>query len=840
MSGKKSAVLCVCVLAAAGLTAVAYTSAFQRIEPSNLHPQRSILYFEWDGSKQHEAALKDTAQYKALVESGLFDYGMKLIEQSTAPLVSQLEPGASEEDVEKLTEAKSTLRAVYEQGFSISATDGSDGRLSPMATVVIHGAAGAEDRVAPLLAVVDIRDEPEQKEVRGRTVNFLRNPSNPAIELAWWSEQQHLVIAVGEQPAERVAALAEGDAANVTTNELYKKCRGETDFEVAAAGWLDIGSLRNRFGGMPVPIPDLQRAVSINELAEILGLHNLNSLGGQFGYRGKASVARTFVDAPGPRSGLLALIDQPLFTIDDLPALPPDSLTFGAFSVDAVASLDTTLETVQSFVSLLPPDASRELNEGLDALPQILGFNLRDDLLASLGDIHCVYSDPAGGPLGLGFGGAISVKDAAKLKAIVNVLAERAEGLLQQAEAPIPLAIQRSDSDGRELLTIPAGMFTPTISVGDKWMVFGLYPQTVKTFFMREDGRLPRWKPSADHQEALAEMPKKFSAISIDDPRQGLRALYSFVPVLNSGIHTMAPSFGPDAVKAADLPPQEIVIAPLFPNVTMSVPGDSGIDYHTRQSLPLTPIPAAESGVAVPVLIALLLPAVQQAREAARRTHSKNNLRQLGLAMHNYHDSYLHLPIGTEPDTKLKPEKRLSFLYAIMPFMEQQALHDVIEANRKLAWDDPAIAEFTSATIATFVNPGLENGNAGITHYVGMAGVGEDAAELEIGHPRAGMFGHDRKTRFRDVIDGLSNTIMMTETFEAEIPWAAGSETIRSLTQEPYINGPDGIGGPSPGGCNILLGDGSVMFLSENIDPEVMRRLAAMADGKDPGDFWDQ
>ena len=80
----------------------------------------------------------------------------------------------------------------------------------------------------------------------------------------------------------------------------------------------------------------------------------------------------------------------------------------------------------------------------------------------------------------------------------------------------------------------------------------------------------------------------------------------------------------------------------------------------------------------------------------------------------------------------------------------------------------------------------------------------------------------------------------MTETFEAEIPWAAGSETIRSLTQEPYINGPDGIGGPSPGGCNILLGDGSVIFLSENIDPEVMRRLAAMADGKDPGDFWDQ
>ena len=94
------------------------------------------------------------------------------------------------------------------------------------------------------------------------------------------------------------------------------------------------------------------------------------------------------------------------------------------------------------------------------------------------------------------------------------------------------------------------------------------------------------------------------------------------------------------------------------------------------------------------------------------------------------------------------------------------------------------------------------------------------------------VFGYDRKTRFRDITDGTSNTIMITETNDVDIPWAAGVRTLKSLTQEPYVNGPDGIGSPTPGGCNVLMADGSVRFISEDIDPEMMRRLAAMADGK--------
>ncbi len=825
------------LLAAAGITAYAFSNASQRIDPSTLHPQRSIVFAQWDGSEQHQAAIKETAQHKAVVESGLFDYGVRLMEQATQPLVSQLEPGTSDADFARIEEAKTTFQSLYKHGFSLSVTDGAD-RLSPMATLVVHGAAGGESNIPPLLKLADIRDEPDQKEVRGRTINFLRNPSNPAIEIVWFSEQQHLVVAIGESPAERVIAVAEGEMSNVTDSDLWKQCRGDdVDFEVAAAAWFDLKSLRDRFGAMPVPIPDLQRQVSVNELSELLGIDNLNAMGGQFGYRGAAPIGRTFINAPGKREGLLSLLDQPLFSLDDLPPLPQDSLAFGAFSLDSDAALETTLAVVRSVVALLPPDAGEQLEGMLQSVPQLLGFNLQQDLLASLGDVHCVYSDPAGGPFGIGFGAAIAVKDADKLNRVLDVLVGRSEQLLADAPTPVPMTVQRATVDGHEMLTLPAGVFTPTVAVGEKWVVLGLFPQTVRSFFLREEGKLPAWEPSAEHNASLAELPKQFSAISVDDPRQGLKLLYSFVPILNSAVHTMAPGLGANAVKAAELPPQEIVMAPLFPNVNMSVPTENGIVYHSRHSLPLT-LPAAEGVFVAPTLVALLLPAVQQAREAARRTTSSNNLRNIGLAIHNYEAVHQHLPIGTQPNTDLKPEQRLSFLFALLPYLEQQALYEILAENKTKAWDDPAVADFTNMLVPTYLNPGLIDDDApGATHYVGMAGVGADAPELPVHHERAGMFGYDRKTRLRDVTDGLSNTVMMTETNIAETRWAAGGQTLKSLTQEPYINGIDGIGGPSPGGCQMLLGDGSVRFVSESVDPEVMRRMSTMAGGKPVGDF---
>lgn len=830
--------ICTAVLAGLGLSVWAWSGSNQRIDPATLHPQRSVLFVAWDGALNHEEAIEETAQYKALVESGLLDYGMRLLDQSLGMAMSQMGPGASPDDVDRALEIKSLLFGLYDNGVSLSVTDGDGDFPAPMATLVLHNGAELVPQVPGILDQLDLRGRPQEKSIGDRTITFLQKPNQPEIELAWWGEGDHLVVTIGVSASERVVALAEGEAQNVTTSKLWEKCRTEdSDVEVAGVGWLDFATIRNRLGAFPVPLNPEQPPVTVNALARLLGLDTLNSVGGNVGYDGKATVTQSFVDAPGRRKGILDMMNQTSFTIEDLPPLPPNCVTFGAFSMDAGRAWDTTLETVQGVASLMPEREQQELNELLEMLPQQLGLDPREDVLAALGDVHCFYNDPAGGPFGMGFGMAFSVRDRAKLQKSIEFLVGRSDKLLQEAQTPVPLVVQRSREGNRDLITLPAGMFTPTIGIGDKWVVLSFFPQSVRAFFMREDGRLPRWTPAADHLEALAKLPKEFTAISIDDPRQGLQGLYAFIPMINSAIHSFAPGFGPEAVRAADLPPQEVVIAPLFPNITVSAPTDSGIAYHSRRSLPLLPIPAAESGVAVPVLVALLLPAMQSARVAARRMESKNNLKQLGLALHNYHDTYNHLPIGTEPETQLKPEERLSFLFAILPYIEQAALYDVLAENRKKAWNAEESAVFTSAILPFLLNPEMSAESDGETHYVGMAGIGEDAPELPVHHERAGMFGYDRKTRFADVRDGLSNTVMMTETSEAGIPWAQGGRTLKSLTQEPYINGPDGIGGPFKGGCHVLMGDGSVHFVSENIDPEVFRRMAAMGDGKVLGEF---
>ena len=238
------------------------------------------------------------------------------------------------------------------------------------------------------------------------------------------------------------------------------------------------------------------------------------------------------------------------------------------------------------------------------------------------------------------------------------------------------------------------------------------------------------------------------------------------------------------------------------------------------------------------VLLALLLPAIQQARGAARRTLSKGNLYQIGSALHRYAEMYQSFPTGTYPNGRLKPEERLSWQAAILPFIDQSALHQSL--NFEEAWDDESNKKAAETRVPVYMNPGYPAASVGAaeTHYVGIAGLGKDAPMLPANSNRAGVFAYNRTTGFRDITDGTSATMMTSEASGQFGSWiAGGNATMRSLTAQPYINGPDGIGGPSTGGLQIGLADGSVRFVSENIDPVVFEHLSSMADGNVIGEF---
>ncbi len=150
-------------------------------------------------------------------------------------------------------------------------------------------------------------------------------------------------------------------------------------------------------------------------------------------------------------------------------------------------------------------------------------------------------------------------------------------------------------------------------------------------------------------------------------------------------------------------------------------------------------------------------------------------------------------------------------------------------------WQDPINGGFVRRRLPALVNPLITQqvGDDGypITHYVGVAGLGVDGPTLPANHPRAGIFGYDRTTRPEEVVDGLSNTIMIAGVTDGLGSWSNADATIRPFTQEPYINGPDGFGTGQADGMYVLMADGSVKFLSDQTDPVVMRCMTAMADG---------
>jgi hypothetical protein len=783
----------------------------------------TVVYFTQDGSVGHEGAWKKTAAHAALYDSGLMDVFEQLVDFAKG----QMPPGAD------TTEFEAAFKHVSEHGLSgsISLTDVG----LPTATVVLHDAAPMEKRLVAFLnstigAEAGFTLEP--KTVLGREVHAGEIPETPGIELSVMSEAGHLVMTVGLNASAQTVTVAKGDAPNLGSNSAWKKYNLSTaGSEATTTAWLDFGRIVAAYERFPIPDTNS----TIGDALKAVGLHNLKLLALQSGYKGRAIWSEMNVDVEGERTGLLALASDKTFTLADLPPLPHANGGFAASRFDPAAMWETLVGVARNVDNLGPPNQRGQVDQWLDQMEGMLGFNPKTELLDPIGDLGVVFTDPDQGLMGLGSGFAMSVDDAPKLRKtadrIVGMISEAAEG---------DFGVRRVKKYGRDMLVLRFANRAEAgaIMIDDKWMVISLMPQTCEAFALRADGKLPAWEPDEEQAAAFAELPKEMTSVAIGEPRTTWSTLLKVAPIGLSMVEAMAkeqrliPEDVTLPVSTADIPPAELVVQPLFPNVTVGVVDAAGMHTTSRQSLPSVPFLGGggegSSVATTGVLVALLLPAIQQAREAARRTQSKNNLKNLALAMHNYHAVYNHFPAGTHPNADLKPDARLSWMFDVLPYLEQAALHQRFKPN--LAWDAANNRNFSAVKVPVFTHPGMPVSPEAHTHYVGLAGVGADGPELAVDHERAGVFANNRKTRFRDIRDGASNTLMLSEASAKFGSWArGGNATYRPITKKPYINGPDGIGGPSIGGVNMGLADGSVRFISEAIDPEVFEALNTIA-----------
>ncbi|MHB8900144.1 MAG: DUF1559 domain-containing protein [Thermoguttaceae bacterium] len=220
------------------------------------------------------------------------------------------------------------------------------------------------------------------------------------------------------------------------------------------------------------------------------------------------------------------------------------------------------------------------------------------------------------------------------------------------------------------------------------------------------------------------------------------------------------------------------------------------------------------------ILIALLLPAVQAAREAARRSQCTNNLKQLGLACHNYHDTYKALPyrsggtccwISGQP-SGMNNAGRLSAFVPLMPYYEQGAMYDRIMAGDLTAAIQPGGPYAWAGWAVWNTAPGMltcpsDPGDPGARRHSYAFCMGDTITGLDPGYTgkSRGVFG--QATLFSQISDGLSNTIMMSERLKASTnggPVAVGARQVEHT--KGIANGVAGVY-TVPSGC-LLVTDG--------------------------------
>nr|WP_261344061.1 DUF1559 domain-containing protein [Roseimaritima sediminicola] len=260
------------------------------------------------------------------------------------------------------------------------------------------------------------------------------------------------------------------------------------------------------------------------------------------------------------------------------------------------------------------------------------------------------------------------------------------------------------------------------------------------------------------------------------------------------------------------------------------------------------------------MLVALLLPAVQAAREAARRMQCSNNLKQIGLALHNYHDTHGCFPEGSQQSNMIGP------LTGVLPFLEQGNTFQHFDFAQ--SYSAPYNQQVGAQTIPTYLCPSMtlprdvpdtRNGETGgPSSYLACEGTASYMPQAD------GMFGlnwtaygfRNPAVRFADLLDGTSNTLAFGETTydmadylwrppaadAGQVKWGTArwvvgypvvslGTTLKDLNVHNAANN-GGFQSMHPGGVQFLYGDGGVRFSADTLDRDLLHALATRSGGE--------
>ena len=532
------------------------------------------------------------------------------------------------------------------------------------------------------------------------------------------------------------------------------------------------------------------------------GLGGLQAVQAVAGLTKTEMAAATVLDFNGQPTGFFAS-GKGVVTAADLKAIPADATMAQVVKLDPAAMLAAWIAWLES-VEFQSADA---LAQRLGQIRAVVGFDVNDHLLEPLGDTWTVFTLPGGGPLPP-VAAAVTLDDAKTFtKTHASLL-----GVLRQAAArpgmpPLELAERKSGETTIFTVGLTGAPLQPAWCIHGDRLLVAASPDLLEKLIAR-DAAAPSL---ADVAAARALLGERTAAIGYQEPKAavaGIAALYDAFA---------KPGMAAAKVALPNLPATDVVVKHLLPAVSVVRRDAAGdVIVEGRSSLPLGRLGGAglaSSPATAGMAVALTLPAVQAARESARRTAAANNLRLIAQTMLVYESTHRKFPSAAICDKAGKP--LLSWRVAILPFLEESELFNQFRLDEP--WDSEHNKQFLEKMPLNFTSPGQDGAKPGMTRYVVPTG-------KKTAFPTPAV-----AATMNDFRDGTSKTILVVEAEAGKaVPWTKPDD-LAIDPDKPHA----GLKNSRPGGFFAAFVDTHVQLIPADVAADVLAALFTPA-GNEP------
>ena len=774
-----------------------------------LAPEECLYYSTWAGVAAPDPN-SDNLTEKMLAQQEL----QQAIAKADAIAMMLSQRMAEEGDPVSRAMARLTptlLRTMLTQPTAVYVADvelGAEGLTADAGLVLDAG--GQEEAILQALGglvspelVEELELEVDEVEFGGLTFTEVRfQPAAPPIY--WGRRGRYIVIAAGEKSIQNLFARVETDPP-AWLEELRKELPVQRTSSVAFLNLSKVQQLAE---------PWMMFAPEIKDLVEQLQIENLSTYRCVTGLDEQGYVVRSQLQTTGPVKPLELLADLPLSAID-LESIPADSPAVFAAKFDSAKALDLMLEMFSLANGMNPRDMKDELSEGIE---QATGITLDQLVTQVLDDTVYVYASPTDGGLVSGWTAAVRLRE----PMLAQQSAQRFFGFMSamlRNEREAAIRTQQFESFTINYLEVNDDDFwvVPCWTVTGSELVFGLYPQAVKSHLARKS-----------EMTSIAELPAFAASLEDGDPMKNegakvivqldhaelVRVVYPFVQMAATFMLEELNEELDLNVQISDFPSIKALTQHTQPMRGVLSKTPEGYEAQIRQT-----VPTGDLITSLPMIATLTLPAVNAAQMGSRRTQSVNNLKQLALALHNYADVHRSFPAAFIADEMGKP--LLSWRVHMLPYLEQQALYEQFHLDEP--WDSEHNKKLIEKMPAVFAVPGSDL-SEGLTNYLGVSGKNNMFPP-----PDRDGFGetHPHGREFRDVVDGTSNTAMIVEVNnENRVIWTQ-PEDFGAPGMQPL----ERLMGLWKQGFHVAIADGSVRMIPKTIEQKQLQNLFQVNDG---------